>query len=141
MMLKWWSDLNAYYRRAMRIYDQSMDMMGHSTQETYIVTGNTDAFGVFLGGHPSPTESPGLTKASATEPILISGEGGGGDAAAHDKTPALLDQGDIEIPTARQTPTDIMCIVPDADVTNPRTGQHSTVNGAGLGARVLRGKR
>ena len=32
-----------YYRRIKRIYDRSMDMMGHSTQGMYIVAGNTDA--------------------------------------------------------------------------------------------------
>ncbi len=36
-------DLFAHYRRAQCIYDRVMDMMGHSTQEMYIVTGNTDA--------------------------------------------------------------------------------------------------
>jgi len=89
--------------------DGSTDMMGHSTQETYIVTGNTDAFGVFLGGRMSSTDSLGSTKASAAEPIVISGEGGGGDAEEQES--------------------------------NPRTVQHTTINGAGLMARVLRRRR
>jgi len=59
------------------------------------------------------TDSLGPTKASAAVPIVNS----------------------------RLVTPDIMHIYRDDEVTNPRTVQHKTINGAGLVARVLRGKR
>jgi len=63
----------------------------------------------------SLAESLGSTKALAVEPILI------------DRHPHACDF--------------FMELVDPAKETNPRTVQHTTVNGAGLVARILRGKQ
>ena len=81
------------------------------------------------------TDSLGSTEASVAEPILISGDAGVAQTAEQRScTPIVAGS----IPA---TSSDYMVIVDPALDSNPRTVQHSTVNGAGLVARVLRGKR
>jgi len=55
--------LLAYYRWIKRLYEKSMDMIGHNTAEPVIVFGNS--------GLPSPAESWGSTKASAVKPMPL----------------------------------------------------------------------
>lgn len=121
-------DLVAYYRRVKRIYDRSMDMIGHHTQERHIVTGNTDV--------PSPTDSRGSTKALAVEPILIDRHHAGVAQTAEHRSCKPDVAGSIPA-----TSSDWMEIIDPAQETSPRTVQHATVNGVGPVARVLRGKR